>query len=83
MAFVRDPNCLTPIMTSNTTPSGTATNDTSTTPYLLYDGDTTTQIYISGVAHWYTYAFSTPKKVDYYNIYGGDNPSAKSWTMQG
>lgn len=80
---------LTPIMTNNTTPSGTVADSAgSANAYLLFDGDRSGQYNVATASGWTSYTFSAGTKVaDAYWMVApvtGDLTGAPSeWTIEG
>lgn len=80
---------LTPIMTNNTTPSGTvADSAASVNAYLLFDGDRSGQYNVATASGWTSYTFASGTKVaDAYWIVApvtGDlNGAPSEWAIEG
>ena len=76
MAYSRDANCLTPIMTSNNAPSGVASASTEYAGYEAYKAlngglvnYTDAWATSTEITGWWQYTFTAPTKVNYINIY--------------
>jgi hypothetical protein len=80
---------LTPIMTNNTTPSGTVADSAgSVGAYLLFDGDRSGQYLVGSASGWTSYTFASGTKVsDAYwlvvPVTGDLNGAPSEWTIEG
>lgn len=81
---------LVPLMTSNTSPAGTASASSEWAfheAYKAFDHDTSTYYSTSsGSSGYLQYSFGTPKKVSSYRLTTSTQPLAnvpKTWTLQG
>ncbi len=86
MAFVRDPNNIIPIMTSNTTPSGVAfASVNNNIAFQAFNGEITTAYVVSTnvVPCQVGYDFATGVVVYGYNISSNDTFGIKSWRFEG
>lgn len=89
MAFTRDVNCLTPIMTSDTAPNGIASSNPqgfgASSAFYAFNGNASNYWGVNSTSAELTYEFTAPKVSTYYNIWNAGYASQcpKNWEYRG